>query len=156
MLLLLIKASFHICFRLWDASSTCTQPNSQSPTFNIRRCQFFGHVHRFRSYSFGHLDLVKWITLNATYNLINIFHKNAIIVTKFWGPSKLQPFVAAVVLRFPLFQGHSEHLYIDRVSYFLTTKTPFSYKHANMDTFVQSRKHPAHISVAVFFHPDKS
>ena len=23
------------------------------------RCQFLGHVHRFRSYSFGHLDLVK-------------------------------------------------------------------------------------------------
>ena len=28
----LIKASFQIGFRLWDASSTCTQPNSQSPT----------------------------------------------------------------------------------------------------------------------------
>ena len=23
---------------------------------NVRRCQFFGHVHRFWSYSFGHLD----------------------------------------------------------------------------------------------------
>ena len=26
---------------------------------NVRRCQFSGHVHQFRSYSFGHLDLVK-------------------------------------------------------------------------------------------------
>ena len=25
-----------------------------------------------------------------------------------------------------------------------------------MDTFVQSRKHPAHLSVTVLFHPDKS
>ena len=30
---------------------------------NICRCQLFGHVHQFRSYSFGHLDSVKWITL---------------------------------------------------------------------------------------------
>ena len=26
---------------------------------NVRRCQFFGHVHQFRSYSFGHLDSAK-------------------------------------------------------------------------------------------------
>ena len=31
---------------------------------NVRRCQFFVHVHRFRSYSIGHLDSVKWITLD--------------------------------------------------------------------------------------------
>ena len=30
---------------------------------NVRRCQFFGYVQRFRSYSIGHLDLVNWITL---------------------------------------------------------------------------------------------
>ena len=27
--------------------------------FNVRHCQFFGNVHRFRSYSIDHLDLVK-------------------------------------------------------------------------------------------------
>ena len=30
---------------------------------NLRNCQFFGHLPRFWSYSFGHLDSVKWITL---------------------------------------------------------------------------------------------
>ena len=28
---------------------------------NVRHCQFFGHVHQIRSYSFGYLDWVKWI-----------------------------------------------------------------------------------------------
>ena len=31
----------------------------------VRRCQFFSQVHWFWSYSFGHLDLVKWITLKS-------------------------------------------------------------------------------------------
>ena len=35
---------------------------------NVRCCQLFGHVHQIRSYSFGHLDLVKWITLVTHYN----------------------------------------------------------------------------------------
>ena len=30
---------------------------------NVCRCQFFGHFHRFQSFSFGHLASVKWITL---------------------------------------------------------------------------------------------
>ena len=30
---------------------------------NVHRCQLFGHVHRFWSYSFGHLDSIKLITL---------------------------------------------------------------------------------------------
>ena len=37
---------------------------------NIRRCPFFSHVHPFRSYSFSHLDLVKWITLGFTSNTL--------------------------------------------------------------------------------------
>ena len=50
---------------------------------NVRRFQFFGHVHQFRSFSFGHLDSVKWITLNFLHNKImlsifdNLLHKNA-------------------------------------------------------------------------------
>ena len=28
---------------------------------DVRRCQFFGHVHRFQSYSFGHLHSVIFI-----------------------------------------------------------------------------------------------
>ena len=30
---------------------------------NVSHCQHFGQVHQFRSYSFGHLDSVKWLTL---------------------------------------------------------------------------------------------
>ena len=33
---------------------------------NICHCQLFGHLHRFWSYSFGHLDSVKRITLFLT------------------------------------------------------------------------------------------
>ena len=34
---------------------------------NVCHCQFFGHFHQFQSYSFGHLDSVKWITLNKSF-----------------------------------------------------------------------------------------
>ena len=36
-------------------------------------CQFFGHVHWFRSYSFGHLDSIKWITLKLCRKSISLF-----------------------------------------------------------------------------------
>ena len=39
----------------------------------VRRCQFFGQVYRFRSYSFRHLDLVKWITHEKDANNVVIF-----------------------------------------------------------------------------------
>ena len=38
---------------------------------NVRHCQLFGQVHQFRSYSSGHLDSVKWLTLkNITMFLL--------------------------------------------------------------------------------------
>ena len=30
---------------------------------NVHHCEFFGHVHKFWSYSFSHLELVKWTFL---------------------------------------------------------------------------------------------
>ena len=33
------------------------------PMVNICRCDLFGHVQIFRSYSFGHLESVKWVFL---------------------------------------------------------------------------------------------
>ena len=30
---------------------------------NVRCYEFFGHIHKFRSYSFGHLESVKWVFL---------------------------------------------------------------------------------------------
>ena len=38
---------------------------------NVCRCQFFGHVHQFWSYSFSHLDSVKWITIILCCNKNN-------------------------------------------------------------------------------------
>ena len=41
--------------------------------FNVRHCQFFGHVHQFWSYLFGHLDSIKWITLKKIANPREVF-----------------------------------------------------------------------------------
>ena len=38
----------------------------------VRRCEFFGHVQIFRSYSFGHLEWVEWLFLEKTQILRNI------------------------------------------------------------------------------------
>ena len=46
---------------------------------NVRHFQFFGHVHQFWSYSFGHLDSVKWITLAQSSNLF-VLHSSILYV----------------------------------------------------------------------------
>ena len=45
---------------------------------NVHCCQFFGQVQRFWSYSFGHLDSVKWITLflSSIIFIVNIGIQN--------------------------------------------------------------------------------
>ena len=42
----------------------------------VHRCEFFGHVQHFRSYSFGHLDSVKWL-------LLQIVHYKIILLCSF-------------------------------------------------------------------------
>ena len=34
-----------------------------SSKINVRRCEFFGQIHQFRSYSISHIDLVKLTSL---------------------------------------------------------------------------------------------
>ena len=63
-------------FRSYSHFNVCRFGNIywSSSKVNIRRCQFFGHVHQFWSYSFGHLDSVIWITLYyfPSFNLLDL------------------------------------------------------------------------------------
>ena len=43
-----------------------------SSNVNDRHCEFFGQVHKFGSYSFGHFDSVKWVILLDKYSRKNV------------------------------------------------------------------------------------
>ena len=42
---------------------------------NVRRCDLFGHLQIFRSYSFGHVESVKWFTLYKGSVYLQYFSK---------------------------------------------------------------------------------
>ena len=44
-----------------------------SSNVHVRRCDFFGQVHIFQTYSFGHIDLVKRLFLNVGVRYIIFF-----------------------------------------------------------------------------------
>ena len=51
-----------------------------SSNVHVRRCDLFGRVHIFRSYSFGHVDSVKWlflkkITIKIIFYIYSLTHK---------------------------------------------------------------------------------
>ena len=55
----------------------------QFPIVNVCRCDLFGHVQIFRSYTFGHVESVKWlflinITLEDTFYLTILFTSTAL------------------------------------------------------------------------------
>ena len=54
-----------------------------SSKVNIHQCKFFGHVHRFWSYSFGHLDSVMWVFL-LFFPAFNLFLVKSIWPISAW------------------------------------------------------------------------
>ena len=64
---------------------------------NVCRCQLFGHVHQFRSYSFGHLNSVKWITL---FESTTIFKHNFQFLLACWMHKKKRKNLTVVGIKF--------------------------------------------------------